>query len=506
MRKNPSTAVRPSPLDPEQCWRAVIARDRRFEGRFFMGVRTTGIYCRPGCPARTPARRNVSFHPTAAAAQRAGFRACLRCRPETVPGSAAAAGTSAIVARALRLIDAGALDEHSVEDLAARVGVTSRWLRQLFIARLGAGPLAVGQTRRAHLARRLIESSTLTTEEIAATTGFGSARRLRHALGRAFGRPASELRKFSGRPAGEASLALLLRARGPLHAGRTLEFLAARAIPGVEVVERLVWRRTAETAAGPLVVEAAEAPADALRVSIRPPLAGAVSALVARVTRVFDLDADAAAIAAMLRRDPWLRDHLPAAGVRIPGAWDTFEMGVRAIVGQQISVAAARTVLGRLVAICGEQVARPESGLTHCFPAPAALAAANLGAAGLTRARAATLRTFAAAVASGQLDLSAALPLEPSVARLTLLPGIGDWTAHEIALRGLSEPDAFPAGDLVLRRQLTRGPRLPSEREVRERAERWRPWRGYAAMALWNSAARESKRRSTETSAKGRKR
>lgn len=454
-----------------------------------MGVKTTGIYCRPGCPARMPARRNVDFYPTAAAAQRAGFRACLRCRPETVPGSAAAAGTSAIVARALRLIGSGALDEQSVEDLAARVGVTSRWLRQLFIARLGAGPLAVAQTRRAHLARRLIESSTLTTEEIAATTGFGSARRMRHALGKAFGQPASTLRKSSDRPPGDASLALLLRSRGPLHAARTFEFLAARAIPGVEVVTEFVWRRIAETPAGAVVVEAAEAPGDSLRVAIRPPLAGSVSSLVARVTRVFDLDADAVGIAATLRGDPWLRARLPAGGVRVPGAWDAFEMGVRAIVGQQISVAAARTVLGRLVLLCGEPIARPEPGLTHRFPSPAALAAIDSGAAGLTRARAATLRGFAAAVAEGRLDFTTAPPLEASIARLTALPGIGDWTAHEIALRGMGEPDAFPAGDLVLRRRLAHGERMPTEREVRERAERWRPWRGYAAMALWNSAA-----------------
>jgi AraC family transcriptional regulator of adaptative response / DNA-3-methyladenine glycosylase II len=499
-------AMPAAPLDPEQCWRAVTSRDRRFEGRFFMGVRTTGIYCRPGCPARMPARRNVSFYPTAAAAQRAGFRACLRCRPETVPGSAAAAGTSAIVARALRLIDAGALDEHSVEELAARVGITSRWLRQLFVARLGAGPLAVAKTRRTHLARRLIESSTLTTEEIAATTGFGSARRLRAALASAFGQPASALRKAPGRAAGDATLTLLLRSRGSLHIGRTLAFLAARAIPGVEVVEGALWRRTAATAAGMLIVEAAEAPEDAVRVSIRPPLAGSVSALIARITRVFDLDADAAAIAATLRRDAWLRARLGPDGVRIPGAWDAFEMGVRAIVGQQISVAAARTVLGRLVAICGEPLARPEAGLTHGFPAPAAMAAADLGAAGLTRARAATLRTFAGAVAHGRLDLSAALPLDESVARLTALPGIGDWTAHEIALRGFGDPDAFPAGDLILRRQLARGGQVPGEREVRRRAERWRPWRGYAAMALWTSAATESAGKSKKTRAKGSRR
>jgi len=481
-----------APLDEERCWRAWVARDRRFEGRFYMAVRTTGIYCRPGCPARMPARRNVEFYRSAAAAERAGFRACRRCRPETVPGSAAAAGTSAIVARALRLIEGGALDDRSVEDLAARVGVTGRWLRQLFVARLGAGPLAVAQTRRAHLARRLLESSALGTEEIAAATGFGSARRMRAALARAFGRPASELRSAGRGAPAEAGLTLLLRARGALDSEPTVAFLAPRAIPGVEVVEDGSWRRVAWTAAGPVVVEAAAAGNDALRVTVRPPLAGSVSGLVARVARVFDLDADAAGIASTLRRDPWLRARLAAGGVRVPGAWDSFEMGVRAIVGQQISVAAARTVLGRLVAACGEPVARPEPGLTHCFPTPAALAAADLRGAGLTRARTESLCAFAAAIAERRLDLGAAPPLDETISRLVALPGIGDWTAHEIALRGLGEPDAFPAGDLVLRRQLANGDRVPGEREVRERAERWRPWRGYAAVAIWMAAARNA--------------
>ena len=488
-------------------------RDRRFEGRFYMGVRTTGIYCRPGCPARLPARRNVTFYPSAAAAERAGFRACLRCRPETVPGSAAAAGTSAIVARALRLIEGGALDQASVEELAGRVGVTGRWLRRLFVDRLGAGPLAVAQTRRTHLARRLLEHSSLTTEDIAAATGFGSARRLRHALARAFGRPARVLRR-SGEPgAREAGLTLRLRARGALQAKATLRFLAARAISGVERVEHNTWWRVAETPAGPVVVEVEALGNDTLRVVLRPPRAGAAPFVLARVAHAFDLDADIAGIATELRRDPWLRRHLPARGVRVPGCWDPFEMGVRAIVGQQVSVAAARTLLGRLVAVCGEPVPEAEPGLTHRFPPAGAVAAADLAALGLTRARAATLERFAAAIAAGHLDLAAPPPLEAAVASLVALPGIGDWTAQEIALRGFGEPDAFPAGDLVLRRMLARGRHVPSERAVRERAERWRPWRGYAAMALWRTSSLPSPRparprrwrAATSTSTKGKR-
>ena len=492
-------------LDEERCWRAWVARDRRFDGRFFMGVRTTGIYCRPGCPARLPARRNVTFYPSAAAAEHAGFRPCRRCRPESAPGSAAAAGTSAIVARALRLIEAGALDEGSVEALATRVGVTSRWLRTLFVERFGAGPLAVALTRRTHLARRLIDGSDHSMESIALATGFGSARRLRHALQKAFGRPASAMRREQGadsgssvpRARGTGGLSLVLRARGAFDPDPTLEFFAARAIPGVEEVEGRTWRRTAETPAGPVIVAVAPH-AEGLAVTLTPPQPGSVTRLAGRIARAFDLAADAAGIASVLRRDPWLRRRLSPRGVRLPVAWDPFEMGVRAIVGQQISVAAARTILGRLVVIAGTPLATSSPGLTHLFPSATALANADLTRTGLPAARRDSLRAFSAEVACGALDLEASAGLEPLVERLQALPGVGDWTAHVIALRGLAEPDAFPAGDLVLRQHLADRGRLPAVREVLERGERWRPWRAYAAVAIW--AAKPG------TTAKGRER
>lgn len=490
-------------LDEERCWRAWVARDRRFEGRFYMAVRTTGIYCRPGCPARMPARRNVSFFASAAACERAGFRPCRRCRPETAPGSGAAAGTSAIVARALRLIDAGALDEGSVETLAARVGVTSRWLRQLFVARFGAGPLAVALTRRTHLARRLIEESREPIESIALATGFGSARRLRHQLRRAFGRPASSMRSAGDAAprAAAAGLTLTLRARGAFDPAPTIAWFAARAIPGMETVSGLQWRRTAATAAGPVIVTA-EPAEGGLRVTLAPPHPGSVTRLVGRVTRAFDLESDAVGIATALRRDPWLRARMGRAGVRLPVAWDPFEMGVRAIVGQQISVAAARTILGRIVARTGTPLEAPEPGLTHLFPDARGLADAELERFGLPGARARTVRAFAAAVADGTLDLDAAAgELDELLAKLIALPGIGDWTAHVIALRGLAEPDAFPAGDLVLRQKLATGDRLPDVRAVVARGERWRPWRAYAAIAIWNSDSeprRTTKRKETK--------
>jgi len=491
-------------LDDERCWQAWIARDRRFEGRFFMAVRTTGIYCRPGCPARLPARRNVRFYPSAAAAEHAGFRACRRCRPETAPGSAAAAGTSAIVARALRLIDAGVLDETSVESLAARVGVTSRWLRRLFVDRFGAGPLAVALTRRTHLARRLVEESDHPLESIALATGFGSARRLRHALRRTFGRPASAMRgeRAQSVPPG-AGLTLTLRARGAFDPAPTLAFFAGRTIPGVEVVEAGTWRRTASTANGPVIV-AVEPRPDGLVVTLTPPHPGSVTRLVGRVARAFDLDADAAGIATALRRDPWLRARLGRAGVRLPVAWDPFEMGVRAIVGQQISVPAARTILGRIVRLAGTPLATADDGLTHLFPDARTLATADLAGAGLPGARVRSLRAFATAVAGGALDLDAAPAFEPLLERLRALPGIGEWTAHVIALRGLAEPDAFPAGDLVLRQRLATNGTLPSEREVLARGERWRPWRAYAAVAIW-AASSETERSPRPRRAKSRK-
>jgi AraC family transcriptional regulator of adaptative response / DNA-3-methyladenine glycosylase II len=432
-----------------------------------------------------PARRNVRFFPSAAAAEGAGLRPCLRCRPETAPGSPAAAGTSALVSRALRLIDGGALDEGSVETLASRLGVTSRWLRQLFDRHLGAAPLEVAQTRRAHLARRLIETSALPLEDVAAATGYGSARRMRHAIRRSFGRPARTLRGRSSRPL-DPGLRLDLRARGSFDPEPLFRFLSPRAIPLVERMEPGVWRRTFGGPNGAGVVEVSASPrGDGLRVSLRPPAPGTAASVVARVTRVFDLDADVRGIAAELRRDPLLRRVMPAAGVRVAGAWDAFEMGVRAIVGQQVSVAGAITMLGRLVERCGTPLAQPEDALTRLFPTAAQVAAAELDGLGLTGARVTTLRGFARQVADGSLDLEALTGLEIAVARLTQLPGIGAWTAHEIALRSLREPDAFPAGDLGIRRALATNGRLPAERDVRARAESWRPWRAYAATALW---------------------
>ena len=483
-------------IDPDIFWRACSSRDRRFDGRFFTGVTSTGIYCRPICPARLPARRNVRFYTSAAAAEAAGFRPCRRCRPETAPGSAAWLGTSATVARALRLIEGGALDEGSVEQLAARLGMTSRWLRRLFAGQLGASPIDVAITRRVHFARRLLEQTSLSLADIALASGFAGERRLRAAVSRTFRRPPRELRG-PGAPRGGAALALRVPARAPFDARPLLAFFAARAIPGVEEVGAGSYRRTITLDGGPAVVAVdARAGEDAVTLRATPAAPGSLLLLVARVTRLFDLDADAGAIAAHLSsHDARLRRALAGAVVRVPGAWDPFETGVRAMLGQQVSVAAARTLAHRIVLACGEPLPAPDGALTHRFPSPAAVAGARLERLGLTRARAAALRGFARAIADGSLDLTSFRDLDDAVARLTTLPGIGEWTAQYIAMRALHEPDAFPAGDLGVRKALARAGRMPTERQTIALAERWRPWRAYATLALWAHEAATPRRK-----------
>jgi len=494
-------------LDADSCYRAFASRDRRFDGRFVTAVLTTRIYCRPGCPARRPARRNVRFFACAAAAETAGFRPCLRCRPETAPGSPAWSGTSATVGRALRLIDEGALDAAGVEGLAGRLGVTGRWLRRLFEDQLGASPLAVARTRRIHFARRLLDQTDLPVAEVAAASGFGSARRLHDAIRATFRRAPRELRRRApGRAHADAprasdpgeALELRLPARPPFDAAPLLRFLGARALPGVEEVTDGVYRRTVRLDGECGVVEIRALRGEA-GVRVRWPAAASrpLLALSSRTARLFDLEADVATIQAHLRRDPMLAAAIPSAGIRVPGAWDPFELGVRALLGQQVSVAAARTLAARLVRLCGAPLPGGARGtLTHLFPAPDGVAAADLSRIGLTRARAAALRAFAATVARGGLDLTVAAGLDEQVARLTALPGIGAWTAHYVAMRALGDPDAFPAGDLGLRRAFARGGHLPTGRELMAHAERWRPWRAYAVIALWTKdAAKPMKRR-----------
>ncbi|HEY6193935.1 MAG TPA: AlkA N-terminal domain-containing protein, partial [Candidatus Eisenbacteria bacterium] len=332
-------------LDPEICWRAWTARDVRFVGRFVMGVTSTGIYCRPGCPARLPARRNVRFYATPTAAESAGYRACLRCRPDRAPGAATAAGTAATVTRALRLIDDGALSDGSLETLAARLGVTSRWLRELFERHVGAAPLDVARTRQAHVARRLLEDTALPVEDVAAAAGYGSARRLRAAMQQAFRIAPAALRSHRA-PRSDGALELKLPARPPFDAAPLLAFFGARAIPGVEQLRDGTYRRTIALDGVPAVLEVEPLP-DGVRLRLPARAAAALPRVLGRVARMFDLDADVALIREQLSRDTRLRRALAGRAVRVPGAFDPFEAGVRALLGQQVSVAAARTLAGR---------------------------------------------------------------------------------------------------------------------------------------------------------------
>lgn len=465
-------------LDDDTCYRAIASRDRRFDGRFVTAVRTTRIYCRPGCPAKLPRRSNVTFFACAAAAEEAGFRPCMRCRPETAPGSPAAAGTSATVARALRLLCDGALDDADVDDLAARLGVGARHLRRLFAEHLGASPRAIAVTRRVHFARKLVDETTMPMAEIAMASGFASVRRFNDAFRRSFQRPPSAIRRAAS-PSGDA-LVLTLPFRPPFDWDALLAFLRPRATPGVERVDASTYRRAValDGATGAIDVSCdAARPRVVLRASAS--LAPHLLAIAERVGRLFDLSADPHAIAAHLAKDARLAPLVAARpGLRVPGAWDGFEIAARAVLGQQVTVAGATTLAGRLVEACGSRVDAP--GLARAFPSAAAVARADLGAIGLTKARAEALRALAVAARDGAVVLDGSRGADEMRAALSSIRGIGPWTAEYVAMRALGEPDAFPAGDLALKRAM-------GERDLEARAEAWRPWRAYAAMHLWTS-------------------
>lgn len=477
-------------LDQDLCYRAILARDARFDGRFFICVRSTGVYCRPICPARTPRRENCHFVPSAAAAEAVGYRSCLRCRPETAPGTPAWAGTAATVSRALRLIDAGALDASSVDALASRLGIGERQLRRLFVAHLGAGPLAVAANRRLLTAKQLITETRMPLTEVAEAAGYRSLRRFHSAVRSAYGVAPTAIRRARAAPPG-GSLRLRLGYRPPFDWPRVLGYLGARAIPGVEFVDDAGYVRSFRVgeAAGVLRVTPL-AGSHAIEATISPVVEGGtgvwpVRTISARLKSLFDLDADPGAIGAVLRADPHIGPRLARVpGLRVPGAFSGFELAVRAVLGQQISVRAATTIAGRLARELGTSIASGVHGITHLFPEPEAFLESDLSGLGLTEARIATLRALAAAVHAGALDFRPTSGLEDKLRELTALPGIGAWTAQYIALRAIGEPDAFPAADLGLRKAVG-GTSLVSARTLEAMAQAWRPWRGYAALALW---------------------
>lgn len=480
-------------LTPDACYRAFLTRDARFDGRVFSGVRTTGIYCRPICPARPAKRENCTFFFSAAAAQAAGYRPCLRCRPEVSPDTAAWHGTSSTVSRALALIEAGALDDGNVDDLAERLGVGGRQLRRLFEQHLGASPVAVAQTRRVLLAKHLIHETSLSMTEVALAAGFGSVRRFNEIFQALFHRPPASLRRTKRILVPDAAaVTIRLPYRAPYDWAGILDFLRARAIPGIEVVGRDCYARTItlDSHAGTLQVEPGNR--NTLRVTVRFPKLDSLAKIIGRVRGVFDLAADPIQIGAHLAEDPLLAPLVAVRpGLRAPGAWDGFELAVRAILGQQITVPAATKLAGRLVATFGEPFDEPAAhalGLTHLFPTPERLATADIAGLGLMPgARAAALFSLAAAVSADPALLGPYRDLEGAVAQLKSLPGIGDWTAQYIVMRALRETDAFPAADVGLLRAMADETGRPSPAALLARAEDWRPWRAYAAIHLWAS-------------------
>ncbi len=475
-------------LAPDRCYRALAARDARFDGAFYVGVSTTGIYCRPICVARTPGRDRCNFYRTAAEAEQAGYRACFRCRPELAPGRAPLDAVPRLAARAVARIEEGALNEGTLDELAGQLGVSGRQLRRAVEAELGVAPVALAQTRRLALAKQLLQDTRLPLIDVALASGFGSVRRFNALFLVRFGRPPSALRREGaaggGRNGGgaaadgRAGVSLRLDFREPYDWDGLLAFFAARAVPGVERVERATYARAVRVGERTGTLEVRRE-GRSLRVDISLSLTPVLMKVVARLRAQFDLDADPHAIGAALRQEKRLaRLVARRPGLRVPGAFDPFEATVRAVLGQQVSVSGATTLAGRLAARFGDGDPTFGPGLSHTFPQAAALAARSvdeLAAIGLPRARAATLGAVAAAFARGV----------QSAEDLRGLPGVGPWTLSYVGMRAFRDPDAFPASDLGVRKALGgAGPR-----DAEALVERARPFRAYAALHLWSSLA-----------------
>lgn len=468
-------------MDDERCWAAVQSRDPRFDGWFCTAVVTTGIYCRPSCPAVTPRRRNVVFHPTPAAAQAAGFRACKRCRPDAAPGSPEWDARSDLVARAVRLVADGVVDREGVPGLAARLGYSARQLERALRAELGAGPLALARASRAQTARTLLEGTGLSAADVAMAAGFGSVRQFNDTVRAVFGCTPSQLRASARTATTAGSLVLRLPFRPPLWPDSLFGHLAATAVPGVEEWRDGAYRRTLRLDRGTGVV-ALTPGADAVSARLALTDLRDLPQAVARCRRLLDLDADPVAVDTALSDDPLLAPLVAAApGRRVPRTVDEAELAVRAVLGQQVSTAAARTHAARLVAALGEPVADAAGGLTHLFPSPAAVAGADPALLALPRRRRETVLRLAAALAEGRVELGPGADRAAARASLHALPGIGPWTVETVAMRALGDPDAFLPTDL--------GVVLAARRlgiaDVAARSQAWAPWRSYAVQHLW---------------------
>ncbi|MCM2576700.1 AlkA N-terminal domain-containing protein [Streptomyces meridianus] len=474
--------------DIDRCVRAVQSKDARFDGWFFTAVLTTGIYCRPSCPVPPPKPENMRFYPSAAAAQQSGFRACKRCRPDASPGSPLWNERADLTARAMRLIADGVIDRGGVPGLAAGLGYSTRQIERQLLAELGAGPLALARAQRAQTARLLIETSDLPMADIAFAAGFSSVRTFNDTVREVFALAPTELRRRASgsRPSATAgTLSLRLPFRAPLCPDNLFGHLVATAVPGVEEWRGGAYRRTLRLPYGHGVVELRPRPDHiACRLSLTDlrDLTGAIS----RCRRLLDLDADPVAVDEQLRADPVLAPLVDKApGRRVPRTVDAAEFAVRAVLGQQVSTAAARTHAHRLVLAHGEPVDDPQGGLTHLFPTAQALTALDPESLALPRSRRTTLTTITAALADDGLGLDAGSDWARARARLAALPGIGPWTVDVIAMRALGDPDAFVPTDLGLRRAAQELGLPATPAALTARAAAWRPWRAYAVQYLW---------------------
>jgi len=474
--------------DVERCRRAVRSRDARFDGWFVTAVLSTGIYCRPSCPARTPKAENMTFYRSAAAAQRAGFRACKRCSPDASPGSPAWDMRADLAARAMRLIADGAVDREGVGGLAGQLGYSTRQIERLLVVEVGAGPLALARAQRAQTARVLVETTSLVFGEIAFAAGFSSIRQFNDTVRQVFALTPTELRaraRATRGPAAPGLLSLRLPFRRPLCPDNLFGHLVATAVPGCEEYRDGAYRRTLRLPNGAGIVALTPRPD---HVSCRLSLDDLrdLPTAMARCRRLLDLDADPVAVDDLLRADRSLAALVRRApGRRVPRTVDESEFAVRAVLGQQVSTAAARTHAARLVARWGTPIEDPAGGLTHLFPSPEQLADLDPAAFALPAARHRCLMGLVAALVAGRLDLGVGADWARARRRLAALPGVGPWTVETIAMRALGDPDAFPVGDLGVRRALD-GLGLPGDgSDLAARAGRWRPWRSYAVQYLW---------------------
>jgi AraC family transcriptional regulator, regulatory protein of adaptative response / DNA-3-methyladenine glycosylase II len=466
-------------------YEALRARDNRFDGVFFVGVTTTGVYCRPICPARTPRRDRCVFFGRAAEAEAQGFRACFRCRPELAPGSATVDQAARLALAAARAIDSGYLNDHSLDDLAESLGVTARHLRRQTEGYLGISPIALAQSKRLAVAKQLVTETDLPLTEIAFASGFGSVRRFNHAWKTTFDKSPSRAR--GAVPSSAGTVVIRLDYRAPFDFQGVLDFLGSRASAGVEHATATSYRRTVALGDSRGWLAVSRHPSrDSLALTVSLSLARQLPAVIARVRTLFDLDARPDVIADCLARDPLLLPLVEERpGLRVPGAFEPFELAVRAVLGQQVSVRAATTLSGRFATAFGAPAADMGEGLSAFFPTAAevaGLSAERVAKIGMPLSRAKTLVGIAAAFASGPLAQPQS-DLAGTVAALSALPGVGPWTANYVAMRAFHFPDAFPAGDLGLKKALA----ITDERQIEARSQEWRPWRSYAALHLWSS-------------------